>query len=170
MKHKIQAFIDGLILYDYILFGASFVLFLLFIILAIVLRKHLKSALFCVLLSFAILLLGPTVGYIEMHKFLYKNSVKLTEYKKLEFVEALLVKGELKNESKFHFKECKITALVSKKSNNKYKDMLLKLKPFKKMSIVERDIVQGQTRAFKIIVEPFHYKKEFNLSVEASCK
>ena len=73
MKLKIQNFIDGLIPYDYILFGSVLALFVLFIVLAILLRKKITLAIFLVLLAFATFLLGPTLGYVAMHKFLFKN-------------------------------------------------------------------------------------------------
>ena len=50
------------------------------------------------------------------------------------------------------------------------KDFILKLKPFKKMSILEYDILKGDVREFKIIVEPFTYSKDYNVSIGASCK
>ena len=81
MKDKITAFIDGLIVYDYILFGSVFALFLLFIILAIIARKKVVLALFLTLFSFVLLFFGSIVGYVQMHKFLFKNSTKLVSQK-----------------------------------------------------------------------------------------
>ena len=170
MKHKIQAFIDGLILYDYILFGASFVLFILFIILAIILRERLKTALFFILLSFAVLLLGPTVGYIELHKYLYKNSVTLTENKRLEFAQAVVIKGSVKNLSRFDFKECVVNVALYKVTQNKYKNYVLRFKPLKKRSIVIKEIPKGSSKEFKLIVDPFTYKKEYGVSLGADCR
>ena len=170
MREKLLAFIHGLILYDYILFGLSFVLFILFIVLALLLRKRLIAGLFFVLLGFATLTLGPTLGYIEMHKYLFKNSVKLISQKRLHFVQAVIVRGSITNESKFDFKTCKISAAVYKVTKNKYKNYLLKLKPFQKMSIVEHDLPKGQRREFRMVIEPFTYKKDYNISMRASCK
>ena len=170
MKHKILAFIDGLITYDYFLFAAVFVLFLLFIILGIVLRKKVVVALIFILLAFSILLLGPTVGYIKMHEILFKNSVELISQKRLEFTQAVVVKGKITNESKKDFKECYITASAYKVTSNKYKNYLKKLKPFQKMSIIQSDILVSQTREFKIIIEPFTYKYDYNISLGADCK
>jgi len=170
MKHKLSAFIEGLITYDYILFAVSFVLFILFIIIGIVLRKKLTLAIIFVLLAFTVLLVGPTIGYIKMHEMIFKNSTELISQKRLEFTEAVVVKGKLINESSRDFKECKITASAYKVTSNKYKNYLKKLKPFKKMSIVEKDIVLSETREFKIIVEPFTYNRDYNISLGADCK
>lgn len=170
MKVNIKNFIDGLISYDYILFGSSVALFILFIILAILLRRKVAVALFFVLLAFASFLLGPTLGYLQMHKFLFKNKTELVSQKKLHFTKAVIVKGKLTNESNFDFSSCKITASAFKVTANKYKNYIYKLKPFKKMSIFEKDIKKGETREFKIIVEPFTYKRDYNISLEASCR
>jgi len=170
MKEKIGAFIDGLIVYDYILFGSVFALFLLFIILAILLRKKLGVAVFLTVFSFVLLFIAPIVGYVEMHKFLFKNSTVLISQKKLNFTKAVVVKGVLKNESKFDFKVCKITASAYKVSTNAIKNMILPFKPFKKMSILEYNIAKDEQREFKIIVEPFVYSNEYNISIGAKCK
>ena len=170
MKLKIQNFIDGLIPYDYILFGSVLALFVLFIVLAILLRKKITLALFLVLLAFATFLLGPTLGYVTMHKFLFKNHTELISQKKLNFSQAVVVKGTITNDSNFDFKSCRITASAYKVTPNKYKNYVYKLKPFKKMSIFENDIKKGETREFKIIVEPFTYNRDYNISLGANCK
>ena len=170
MKGKITAFIEGLISYDYILFGTVFVLFILFIVLGIILRNKLALSLFFILLSFIILLVGPTVGYVKLHETLYKNSTTLISQKQLQFSEAVVVIGSVTNESKRHFTSCEITASAYAITSNKYKNYLKKLKPFKKMSIVEVDIAVSETREFKMIVEPFRYSRDYNISLGADCR
>lgn len=169
MKETISLFIKNLIIYDYILFGVAFVLFLLFIILAIVLRRKLGLALFLMLLAFSAISLTPTVGYKYMHAYLFKNSLLLSSQQKLNFTEAVVVKGTLTNESKFDFKSCIITASAYKVSSNKYKNYLYPFKPFQNMSIMEEQISIGGVRDFKIIVEPFTYSGDYNISLKADC-
>ena len=170
MKEKILAFVHHLLVYDYILFGAAFTLFILFIILAILLRNKLGVAIFFVLFGFSILLLGPTIGYIELHKYLFKNSTKLISQKKLHFVDAIVVNGTITNESKFSFQECKIVASVYKSTQNQIKNYIYKLKPLKRSVLVVHDIPKGGTQEFKMFVEPFRYSKEYNLTLGASCR
>ena len=105
-----------------------------------------------------------------MHEYLFKNSTKLTSQKRLSFTNAIVVKGTLSNASKFDFKSCKITAKVHKLSKNNLKNYIYKFKYIKKMSIIEEDIKKAQTINFKIIVEPFTYSKDYNISLEAKCK
>ena len=170
MKLQLQSFIEGLIPYDYMLFGFVLLLFILLIVLAILLRDRMKLAIFFVLLAFATFLLGPTVGYIFLHKYLFKNHTELISQKRLHFSPAIVVKGTITNDSKLNFSSCEITATVYKITSNKYKNYLFQLKPLKKMSILKKDILKGQTEEFKMIIEPFTYKKEYNISLGASCK
>ena len=145
-------------------------LFFIFIILGIILRKKLVLTILFIFLAFVILLLGSTLGYIKMHDTLFKNSTELISQKRLEFTQAVVVKGRLTNESSREFTECKITASAYKVTSNKYKNYLKKLKPFKKMSIIEEYIAVSETREFKIIVEPFTYSRDYNISLGADCK
>ena len=170
MQGKITAFIDGLITYDYILFASIFTLFLLLMVLAIVLRRKIGFSIFLLLFSFIILFVGPIVGYIEMHKYLFKNSITLLSQKKLTFTPAIVIKGSLKNESNFHFDSCKITASAHKVSKNSLKNYMYSFKTLKKMSIIENNIAKGDTRVFKLIIEPFNYERDYNITLKASCK
>lgn len=170
MKEKITAFIDSLILYDYILFGSVFLLFILFFIITILLRKRIGLAIFFLFISFGVLIFGSTLGYMQMHKFLFKNKTVLLSQKKLTFTKAVVVKGSITNESKFYFDSCKIIASAYKVSGNPVKDFLFPFNPFKKMSIIKEDIAKGETRKFKIIIEPFTYSKDYNISLESKCK
>jgi hypothetical protein len=171
MKQKIIAFIDGLILYDYILFGAVGALFILFLILSILVRHKVLLSVFMILFSFALLLLGPTLGYQQMHKFLFKNTITITETKELEFTNALLIKGELTNSSKMPFSTCKITAGAYKVSGNAVMDMIFPFNPFKKGYVRLDTIIEPkQSEKFKLFIEPFNYSKEYNITIGASCQ
>lgn len=170
MKEKAIAFIHGLIEYDYILFGGVFVVFLLFIILAIIFRNKTGVAVFFFLLSLAVLFLAPPLGYIQMHKLLFKKELKLTEQKKLHFLDAVVVKGVLSNTSKFDFSTCRVSASVFKTSKNFLRNYIYKFKPLQTTSTTIQDIKQQQSADFKIIVEPFRYTGDYNVSLEADCK
>ncbi|MDD2790195.1 MAG: DUF2393 domain-containing protein [Sulfurimonas sp.] len=169
MQEKTSLFLQNLIVYDYILFGAAFTFFLLFIIFAILLRRKLVLALLLILVSFSILALTPTVGYQYMHAYLFKNSLTLQSQQKLNFTQAVVVKATLSNDSKFDFKSCTITASAYKVSSNIYKNYLYPYKPFKNMSIVEEQIPRAAQREFKIIIEPFTYAGDYNISLQADC-
>lgn len=170
MKEQLRQFIEGLILYDYVLFGASLFLFLLFVILAVIKRDNVKIALFFVLLAMVVVTLGPTYGYVKLHTTLFANKVELISQKRLQFVEAVVIKGKITNISKRNFSQCKITAQLYPVSRNKYKNYILKFKPFQKMSIVKEDIAVGVSKEFKMIVDPFHYPYKYGVSLKADCR
>ena len=170
MSTKATDFIDGLISYDYILFGSAFVLFILFIVLSILVRKKVSLAVIFLLLGFSVLILGPSFGYVKMHEYLFKNSLVLETQQELSFTQAVLVKGTLRNDSRFDFSTCKITASAYRVTSNQYKNYLLKFKPFQNGSILTPEIQKGATYEFKVFIEPFTYSKEYNISLGANCK
>lgn len=170
MKEKLLAFLHSLSVYDFIYFGAVFLIFILLILLTLLLRRRLTLALFLLLLAILDLAVGLTVGFGYFHNYLFKNSITLTKVKKLHFVEAVVIEGKLKNESKFDFKSCRLTATIYKDTHNTYKNMLLKLKPLKSESMELKNIPKGADVEFKFLIEPFRYKKDINVSVAGVCK
>lgn len=170
MKHKLAAFIDSLIKYDYILFGTILFIFFTLVVLALVLRKKAGLSIFLVIFSFIFLLVSPIVGYAKLHSYLFKNTLTLTSQKKLQFTKAAVVFGTLQNDSKRNFTACQITAIATKASKNKFKNYIYQFKPFMKMSIIEEDIAKSEKIDFKIIIDPFTYKKDYNITLKADCR
>ncbi len=171
MKEKLTAFIAQLTLYDYVLFGAVIFVLILLLILAIIVRKKTALSFALILMALVLLLTGPTLGYVKLHQFLYKTTTQILEVKALEFSKALVVKGVVHNRSKRHLSTCSITTEIFKVSGNPYLDMLYPLNPFKKVSILKDvNLSSGEHYEFKMIVEPFTYTKEYNLSIGAACR
>jgi hypothetical protein len=170
MREKILEFIHGLGNYDYILFAALFVIFLLLLIVALLLRRRPFFASVFLLLSLGTLFVAPFVGYIQLHNYLYKNSIKITGVKALEFTPALIVNATLTNESQRDFSTCKIQVNIFKVAHNQILDAIFPLNPFQKVWIAENEIKKGEIRDLKIIVEPFNYKHDYNLSLGVDCR
>lgn len=166
----VSEFIKNLIIYDYILFGSLLALFLLFIVLGIVFRHKLALALFFIFFAFGLLVGGATFGYVAMHDYLFKNETTLLSQKKLSFTQAAVVYGTLKNVSKKDFKSCKVSATAYSVSGNALKDYVRRLKPITKMSIIEENIPVGEEREIKIIIDPFTYSGDYNVTLGADCK
>ncbi|MGE3613934.1 MAG: DUF2393 domain-containing protein, partial [Sulfurimonas sp.] len=167
---RVNEFIQNLIIYDYILFGSLLALFLLFVILGIVFRRKLSLALFFIFFAFMLLLGGATFGYKVMHDYLFKNEITLLSQKKLSFTQAAVVYGTLKNLSNKDFKSCKVSATAYRVSGNALKDSIRRLKPIANMSIVEEDIPIGAEREIKIIIDPFTYSGDYNVTLGADCR
>jgi hypothetical protein len=170
MKAKILAFIHQLSNYDYILFASLFVLFLLLLILSLLIRKRTVIATILLLLSFTTLFIGPFVGYIQLHQFLYKQTTKLLDYKALQFSPTIVVTGTLRNDSKKDFSTCKLKVNLFKVAHNQILDQIFPFNPFQTMSFEEQNIAQGETREFKLLVEPFVYEGDYDISIATDCR
>jgi len=169
-KVILHNFINSLHQYDYILFSVSAALFLLLLLLAIVLREKTKLSLLIVLLSFVILIAGPIFGYKFVHDTLYKNKITDLKIKKLEFSQALVIKGKILNLGTQKFSTCRINAKAFQGATNFLEEIVFPFKPFSKMSIVKDESLDiNQSLDFKIILEPFTYSKEYNVSIKAEC-
>lgn len=170
MKEKLLTFLHTLTPYDFLYFGAVFLIFVLLVLITLLLRRKMTLALFVLLLAILDISLGPTFGFGYFHSYLFKNKITITKAKKLHFVEAVVIEGKLKNDSKFDFKSCRLQATIYKETHNKYKNLLFRLKPLKHSSITINDIPKGADVEFKFLIEPFTYKKDINVSVEGICK
>lgn len=170
IKSLIEAFIETLHLYDYILFGVSGGLFLLILLLAIILRTKTSLSLLLVLLSLIVIIAGPIAGYHYIHTTVYKTEISDLQIKKLEFSEALVVKGAFKNLGSQSFSSCKISASAYKGATNLLEEYVYPLKPFQKVSILKEAPMEiNETADFKMILEPFTYSNEYNISVKVDC-
>lgn len=170
MSFSIATFIEELIVYDYILFGSTFFIFILLVIIAILKRNKTYMSIFLFLLAFSIAILSPTVIHTQMHKALFKNSVTITDKKELTYTNAVVVYAKIKNISDVDFSICKIKANAYKVSGNSIKDYLFKLNPFLTTSSIEYDIAKGEEVDFKVILEPFIYSKDYDISIGARCR
>lgn len=171
MKERVIDFIHRLLVYDYLLFGGIALLFILLMVMAVFFRHRTALAVTIVVISFIVLTVGPVVGYIQLHKYLFMNTVTVTEVKKLEFTEALLIRGSINNRSKRSFQECTLQSGVYKVTHNRYIDPLYPFIPFKKESMsLNAPIKSGESKTFKLFVEPFRYTKDFNITIKAECR
>lgn len=170
LKANLQAFVSTLHDYDYIMFGAVGALFLLLLLLAIVLRKRTITSLVLVLFALIIVVSGPIAGYAYVHSAVYKTEISELQVKKLEFTEALVIKGKLQNLGKQAYHKCTVSANAYKGASNFFEEMVYPLKPFQKVSILlEEDLNITQSLDFKLVMEPFTYSDEYNISMKANC-
>lgn len=170
LKVILQAFVETLHLYDYILFSISAALFILLLFLAILLRKKLALSLILVILSFIILIAGPIFGYNKIHNSIYKTKISDMSIKRLEFSQAVVIKGTLTNLGQESFKKCKISSSAYKGATNFLEELVHPLKPFMKRSIAIQEMIDiNNSIDFKLVLEPFTYSKEYNISVKVNC-
>lgn len=170
LKASFQALVESFHMYDYVLFGVSGGLFLLLLFLAILLRNKIGLSLLFVLLSFIVLIAGPIMGYKYIHESIYKTKISELTIKKLEFSQALVIKGTITNLGKESFKKCKVSSSAYKGPTNFLEELVFPLKPFVKRSIIkEENIDINDSIDFKILLEPFTYSNEYNISLKVDC-
>jgi len=170
IKATLHDFIASLHLYDYILFGISGALFVLILLLAILLRNKAILSLILVLLAFIILVALPISGYKYIHGQLYKTELTNLNIKRLEFSEAIVIKGTITNQGKVDFHKCTIGSQAYKGASGFLQEIVYPLKPFQKVSIVKQEELGiGQSLDFKLVMEPFTYTDEYNISMKVNC-
>ncbi len=170
IKSLMESFVASLHLYDYILFGVSGALFILILLLAIILRNKTGLSLLLVLLAFVIVITGPLFGYQYIHTTVYKTEISELQIKKLEFSQALVIKGNLRNIGSQSFHTCTISAKAFKGPTNILEEYVNPLKPFQKVSILKKTPIEiNDSIDFKMMLEPFTYSNEYNISVKVDC-
>jgi hypothetical protein len=170
MKYNIILFLHSLNLYDYIFLGASFIIFLLLLILIVLLRKKTFLSTFLLLFAVIFIVTAPILGYRELDNLLYARTCKLEKAQQLRFSPALLINATLTNHSKKLFHSCSVTANVSKVIHNKFIDELFVFNPFEQMTVTEKNIAPGSTRHIQMILQPFHSKKDFKVTLLSVCR
>ncbi len=170
LRTTLQDFVATLHDYDYILFAVSGALFFLMLLLAIILRHRTGLSLLLVLFSFIVIIAGPITGYNYIHSTLFKTDITDLKIKRLEFSEAVVIKGTLTNLGKQSYHKCKISSKAYKGATNFFEEIVHPLNPFIEMSIIEQEEINiSESIDFKIILEPFTYAKEYNISIKANC-
>ncbi len=170
MKEKVLQFLHSLSIYDYIFFLAVFTVFILLILLIVLIRNKTTLALSVLLIALLEIFLAPTLGFKVFHNLLYGNTITIQKVKRLTFLQALVIEGKLHNDSSFDFKSCKLDAAIYKDTHNRFKNLVFRLKPIKKSTLTLHNIPKGADVTFRFFIEPFTYKKDFNLSINGMCK
>lgn len=170
IKATILDFFNTLSVYDYVGFILTIVLFTLFLILALLLRRRTKLSMFFVLIAFTFFFVGPSAAHIFVKKTIFKSNPILSEVKKLVYSDTLLIKGSLLYVGKKDANHCRIEANLHKHSENSLKDFAYDLKSFRSGSqMIDQKFTKGDSVDFKIVIEPFSYQGDYNITVHSGC-
>lgn len=171
MKTQFLTFLQHLSLYDYLLFGGVLFFFLFSLAIAILFHHKLKIAVTFILLAFIILTAGPPVGYFVLHYYLYKHTISLNTVRDLQFTDALVVKGKVKNISNVPIQECTLHISVAKKSPYALFNRLYPYVPFRRTTMdLKGPIHPGESESFKLLIEPFRYSNPHTVTVRGVCR
>lgn len=171
LKASILVYIDHFTTYDYIAYAWLAFLFFITILLSILMAK--KSPIFSILIfmiSLMLLLIGPFVLKHYLNEHLRPSFSTLIETKKLNFSDTLIVTGSVKNISKNSFSICKIDVAVLKSSDNSIENLLSRLKPLRKKTIVIDEVIEtNRTKEFKAIFDGYRFLEDVNISLKSEC-
>ncbi len=170
LKKSLLNYIDHLTIYDYVAFGWLGLLIVLMLFLAILLRKKASLSISLLLLAMLLMFLAPLPIKLFLDQTIRKSEIKTISINEMKYAKSLVIVGELKNSSKIDFDICNIEAKVLRFDNNKYKNILYSIKPLLKKTIyINEAILKEQTTPFKIVFPKFHYEKDYNVTLSATC-
>ncbi len=133
-------------------------------------RKRVKIAIFLLLVSFVLLIVGPLGIKYFLDQSVRRVEVIKDKVVKLNFQPSLIINGHIKNNGKISFKECKITAKVIRSDKNIYKNYLNTLKPLRIKTIdIKENLTIGNKKMFKIIIDDFRYQGDLNVTLSGVC-
>lgn len=170
---KISAinYLNHFTMYDYIAFSWLIIIFFIFLLLSIFLAK--KNALISIvvlLISLALLFAGPFVIKHYLDQYLRANQTTTTMVKKLNFSDAMIVEGEVKNISKKPFSICSIQISILKNSSGNIQKFLNQLKPLRKQSIsINSPIDVNMSETFRIVFDGYTDSEDVNVSIKSEC-
>lgn len=170
IRTYIKEFISVLTSYDYMSFSVTFLLFALFLILALLIRHRIKLSTFLVILAFFSLFIGPVIMHSLVKATLFKHDANVTMVKKLVYSDTLVVKGNIYYTGKNEAHYCDIYVDVYKKDENFFKNLANSLKSYKSTSTrVVYPFIKGDVRPFKVVIEPFNYLGDYEVKLDTDC-
>lgn len=170
LRQELMTFFDRLTWYDYAGFVLAFILFILVMALAVLLRHRIKTALFLALLGLTLLVGGPIGAHEVIRQSLFKHTLEMGEAKKLIYTDSLLIEGIVHYIGPQIAKACKVSVTVHKQTGNYIKDLAYRIKPYKKSSTTIEQVLQpGQYYPLKLIIEPFDYNGAYTVDFSSGC-
>ena len=171
LKESLLTYIDHLLIYDYMAFGWLILIFLLLLFLSLgILRKKPILALFLIIFDFCFLIIAPFAIKWYLDDKLRPNETETTLIKQLKYSDALIVEGNVTNNSKFDFVTCKTHVDILKDYKNEYKNKLSFINPLIKRSILlKTPPKKAEKVTFRIVISPFEYKADFNVTAYSEC-
>lgn len=169
--NRIEDILNHLIIYDYLVLSLFGLLaFLLFIFMFIFKNIYLK--LLTLILLFSTIAIAPIATYFGLGVGIRAIEPKVKSFKELNFVDSLLIDGEVKNIAKVKLNKCYLIAsVVDKESEGIMRYIQTFLLPTYQKEI-ELDITNFKKEDmmdFKIVIDNFNPIKAYDVVVRGEC-
>lgn len=164
-------FIYALTPFHLIGFGVALLLFFTVVVLAILTRKKPALSFFLLLLSMLTLLFGPVVAYMVVENTVRSHAFKNVEVRQYVYQNRAKVTGLLANTGKYPLKECRITAVAVRPSDDPVKKAANRLKPYRETETLLHGVLQpGEERSFTILVDNVRFETDLTFKLQARCR
>lgn len=134
-------------IYDFMIFAFIFIIFIIIFLLGILSKRWIKIILLSI--SFILFISLPFLTIFIMHNYINKVDFKLDNAKKLVYVNAFFIDGEIINKGKKDIKQCNINIYINKNhlfQNPEYKIVFQDLK-----------LKKNETFKFDKMIDNFSY-------------
>lgn len=156
--------------FDFAVLSLSFLLFLLFLLLAIMFRKSTVLFLLLFVLALSSIIAAPIISNMIVKGYVNKSNLTLKIDRRLQFYDAYMLSGMITNEGRRDFKECTIDFEAYKEGANFLKTFVNRyFKPLEKRElVVHGPIKMGESKDFKFLVDGFTYH-DFKVTIKNRC-
>jgi len=168
LRHYLHYSFHSLTKYDFMAIGWILFLAMLLLVLGAFVKRR-SFAYFLLFFGMLLLFFGPPVIKIAMDTFIRSATVRIDKVKPLRFSRSLVVEGEVENSGKIDYSSCDLVLSVYR-PNGPLKEFAALLKPVRvQVESFEKPLERGVAKPFRILVDHFSSKNDFNVSVQARC-
>ena len=154
--------------YDLMAIGWVVLLALLMLIMAIFIKRRSLSY-FLFFLGFVLFFFGPPAIKIALDRIIRATEVTVTAVKPLKFSQTLLLEGNITDRGKIDFSDCDLL-IVTYRPDTPLKTWAAWFKPrHVYLRRLNQPLLRGETKDFRLLVDPFYDRGDFNVTVDARC-
>ena len=171
IKARITDYLHHLTTYDYIAYGWLLGILIGFLLLAVALagRKP-KTSLFMILMVLIIMFIGPAGMKYGLDQTVRKVVLTDQNSTELPFAKNLVVLGKIKNSGRVDMAGCRVFVDILRKDENKYKELLYRLKPLRKQILkIDKRLPKGEEMPYKIVFDHFALQKGYYINQSVEC-
>ncbi len=156
--------------YDYVGIALGFIVFIFFFMFAVVVRKKILLFIFVMFLALLTPFLTPFAIKYVMNEYVKKSKLEITLNKRLKFVDAIMIEGNITNVGIMPYKKCQVEAKYWVKGSNIITEYANRFKPYKiEKRIFSKFLDTNESFEFEILVENFKLKDGYSYLYSAEC-
>ncbi len=154
-------------LYEIAIMGFFFIIFFIFFLLGLLLagRKILPHLMF--FLATAVFIFAPIGLQMSMQKFLYTTEAHITESKRLLYIDAFFLQGQITNVGFSPFSVCEASVSVLRDGILRFLNPVFPLEKYSKT--IKMPLKPGESAEFSVVLDNFSTQLPFEYRVDIDC-